>query len=102
METKLKIADRSELKLVEKYMGYTESYLSENVSWNDIMPVVDKIENEDVGRGIMFVTIVGERCKIAFNDERETIYAETVSSEVKSKIESVWKTIIKYLTLKQQ
>jgi hypothetical protein len=42
---KLIVKDRSILKLVEEFMGYPDGYLSEVITWNDIMPVVDKISS---------------------------------------------------------
>ena len=39
---KLKVS-REELSLIEKFMGYADGYLSEIITWNDLMPLVEKI-----------------------------------------------------------
>jgi hypothetical protein len=39
---KLKIS-KADRALVESFMGYADGYLSEWITWNDVMPVVEKI-----------------------------------------------------------
>ena len=36
-------ATREELSLIEKFMGHADGYLSEIITWNDLMPVVERI-----------------------------------------------------------
>jgi hypothetical protein len=51
----LLIQDKSTLRQIEGFMNYPDDYLSHILRWNDIMPVVDKIESitvsgkEDIG-----------------------------------------------------
>lgn len=37
------MASRQDLKTIEDFMGYPVGNLSEKITWNDIMPVVDRI-----------------------------------------------------------
>lgn len=39
---KIKVS-RNDLALIENFMDYMEGYLSEWITWNDLMPVVEKI-----------------------------------------------------------
>lgn len=74
---KLRIKDRKELKLVEEFMEYAGGYLSEMISWEDIIPIVEKIEKIQLPRPSMIpvrIQIVGNSCRLfkgEFNDDKE-------------------------------
>jgi hypothetical protein len=38
---------REELKIIEGFMNYPDGFLSEIIRWNDVMPVVNKINQLD-------------------------------------------------------
>ena len=91
----------SQARLVADYMGWNVFLHPEKLTWTEIMNIVHKIENEDVGRGVILVTIIGERCKIAFNDELEKVICEVTAKQVHYKIEAVLKAIILYLNIEK-
>lgn len=68
-----------------------------HADWNWLMKIVDKIEDEDVGRGVNIVEMAGQWCRISFNDERVLPYHEITASEADSKIEAVWKAVVRYV-----
>lgn len=65
--------------------------------WNWLMPVVEKIENLDAGRGIYLVNIEGQYCSIKIHDETEWLICSTEFLESSSKIDAVWRTVVKFI-----
>lgn len=65
-------------------------------SLDALLPVIERIEDEWVGRGVMLVEIVGVQCQVSFNDEGEIIYAKYDSSSVKTKVEAIYKAVSDY------
>jgi hypothetical protein len=69
-------------QLVESFMGYADGYLSEWITWNDTMPVVEKIESMgtiieiwlSLGRGCRIVK-AGQILSIANTNSNSTIEA---------------------------
>ena len=104
-------------KLISEFMGWrfifdgNVMFLNQNTpakpinkleyhsSWDWLMPVVEKIESLDGGRGIYLVTIEGYYCSIKLHDETEWLVCEHSSKD--SKIDAAWQTIVKFIQNEQ-
>jgi hypothetical protein len=67
-------------EIVEVFMGYADGYLPETISWNDVMPVVEKIYLSGAGSytisyGCMTITGEHEQPPNIFKSENTTIKA---------------------------
>lgn len=90
---KLIVKDRNLLRLIETFMGYADGNLSEIITWNDLMPAVEKIEREYCKR--FEIIIYSSSCYInKFNGNRY----EHFISHVGKKIEAVWRCVVSFLT----
>lgn len=86
MEQMVLVRDRELLKLVEVFMGYADGYLSEIITWNDLMPVVEFIEaikNSDDYE----IDIFGNCCDIGGKIEKVG----------KTKIEATWLAVVEFI-----
>lgn len=110
---KLIVKDRSQLALVEKFMGYADGYLSEIITWNDVMPVVEKIESLDHKGFPINVTISGDGACIYISESNwtgakyegkkeivETLninYWNVGEEPRKTKIQGTWKAVVEFI-----
>ena len=97
---RLKVS-RQELSLIEEFMGYADGYLSEWVTWNDVMPAVEKIENLTDGNNYLYSFEMGKDwCAITTNDfTPETIVVKSVAG---NKMQSVWEAVVYFIQLYNQ
>lgn len=87
---KLRIKDRSLLKLVEIFMNYTDGYLSDIITWNDLIPVVENIED----KGYTF-KICRKRVEIDVDGEFN-IYPKILCKK-ETKMQSVYNALIEFI-----
>ena len=99
------IADRKDLKAVEKFMGYADGYLSEKVTWNDVMPPVLKISKEPLEHwdGTPCTDIIDTCYPITFNMPTENgkvmfRFKGFSLHEADTLIEAVWQAVIEFIT----
>ena len=55
------VEDKESLRLIEKFMGYPNEYLSSIIDWNNLMPVVTKIEKTVYGKRQWVFRVVIEK-----------------------------------------
>lgn len=79
------VTDRELLSTVEEFMHYPDGDLPSNLTWNDIMPIVMKIEDE-----IGFNFIIDE-------DHVEVPILNGQIFNEGNKIKSVWAAILGYV-----
>lgn len=71
-------------------------------SWDWLMPVVEKIEQIGEDLPIVYVVINGYGCEISYMinhnwPEDRDVIADVGYPEAQSKIESVWKAVVKFI-----
>ena len=96
---KIVVKDRNILKLVEVFMGYADGYLSEIITWNDVMPVIEKIEK------MGYKTVLAEWGYKYYQNiiTGVGIIKETIDNPSKfmgqsdSKIEAVWLAVVEFI-----
>ena len=93
IENRLVIKDRKLLKSIEIFMGYTVGFISDKFTWNDIMPVIEKIE-KDTQTNIM---IVGRFVQLVIWNERGLNILHSKTFEEKTKIESAWLAVVEFI-----
>ena len=98
------IAERKHLKLVEDFMGYADGYLPQKIRWNDVMPVVDKVESiYDDFHGYFGVHIYSNACTIQGTKLRtdpenfHPAYLSDPNAILNTKIESTWYNIVQFI-----
>lgn len=94
-QEKFIIKDRNLLTLVEKFMGCADGYLSEVITWNDIMPIVEKIR----GLGYVTVDIYDKLCHIyhdnydpQIDDGGFSVYGKSDNNK-----EAIWKAVVEFI-----
>ena len=87
---RLIIKDRTQLSLVENFMDYADGYLSEIITWNDIMPVVDKIESLDCTLEVR----IFRNCAKVVPDQFHKFLIPSIET---TKIEAVWIVVIRFI-----
>lgn len=105
----LKASEKADIKLVEKFMGYENNELISKVAtadgvyiildWNDIMPVVEKIEG--LHNGVFHFFIVQKEADIALDTKHKENGDDwdvpRIKSISKTKIEATWEVVIKFI-----
>lgn len=81
------IADPASRRIIEVFMGYADGYLGQKIRWNDIMPVVEKIENLDIST------------KIECNGISTTVTIGHISvwQNPSTRIEKVYKAVLEFI-----
>ena len=99
------IASKEERRLVETFMGYADGYLSKFIRWNDVMPVVEKVElNLPTG----FTQLNGQTFEKG--DFATSLYTFSINpsftldnsirkTSANSKIEAVWQAVVEFIKL---
>lgn len=76
-------------EIISEFMGWRDNYKS---SWNQLMPVVEKIES----LGIVSVRIHANYCTIKEHVERGTMF-HCGSMDRHTKISATWETVIQFI-----
>jgi hypothetical protein len=82
-------------QLIAEFMGQTFAhayYLKYHKDWNELMPVVEKIESLGYD-----VTIDGKRCYITYGDYGTKTYEHIADEECQSKLEAVYNAVIQFI-----
>ena len=102
-ENKIIIKDRELLKLIEVFMGYADGYLSEIITWNDLMPVVERICKTDMKYMFDF-NICVDLTEVRISEETTLpnesgrdfeMIANTV--KVNNPLEAVWLAVVEFI-----
>ena len=80
---------KKERELVEGFMGYSDGYLLENITWNDVMMIVEKIRDvsEEIG---------DEEGELYIKMQREEFLIFDLP--LCTPIEEVWESAIEFIT----
>lgn len=91
---KLRVKDRTLLALVEEFMNCPQGHLSEFVTWNDVMPVVEKINATKLKDNEFPASVTIYRTTCHINDDMDVIFETSGKDRL---IECVWIAVVRFI-----